>query len=46
MQIYLTQNSHTKNNFNNFIDEKNPKLIEIYKQRAEEYLTRAAYIKK
>jgi len=44
MKFYLTQNSHI--NFNNFIDEKNPKLIEIYKQRAEEYLTRAAYIKK
>lgn len=28
------------------IDEKNPKLIEIYKRKAEEYFERAAYLKK
>ena len=28
------------------VDEKNPKLIEIYKQKAGEYLDRAAYLKK
>jgi hypothetical protein len=28
------------------IDEKNPKLIEIYKRKADEYLERAMYLKK
>lgn len=28
------------------IDEKNPKLIEIYKQKMSEYFERAEYIKK
>jgi hypothetical protein len=33
-------------NANIKIDEKNPKLIEIYKRKAEEYFERAAYLKK
>jgi len=28
------------------IDEKNPKLVEIYKRKADEYFDRAAYLKK
>lgn len=28
------------------IDEKNPKLVEIYKRKADEYFERAAYLKK
>ena len=31
---------------NNLIDEKNPKLKEIYQQKFEEYIQRAQYIKK
>jgi hypothetical protein len=31
---------------NSYIDEKNPKLIEIYKRKADEYFERAAYLKK
>jgi len=31
----------------NFVlDEKNPKLIEIYRRKADEYFERAAYLKK
>ena len=33
--------SHTLN-----IDEKNPKLKEIYQRKAEEYFERASYLKK
>jgi hypothetical protein len=29
-----------------FLGEKNPKLVEVYKRRAEEYFDRAEYIKK
>jgi hypothetical protein len=29
-----------------FIDEKNPKLVDIYKQKMSEYLERAEYLKK
>ena len=32
--------------FLNPIDEKNPKLIEIYKQKMSEYFERAEYLKK
>lgn len=28
------------------VDEKNPKLIEIYRRKADEYFERAAYLKK
>lgn len=29
-----------------FLDEKNPKLIDIYKQKMSEYFERAEYLKK
>lgn len=33
-------------NLNDVIDEKNPKLTEIYRQKMNEYFERAEYLKK